>query len=1038
MARAMFLLMLVLSVVFVVGQYTIAPVAYAWHDPNYVSPPPGEIVRLKISEIPSINMTGSLDAEVAVYGFQNFDAAVGLCLLKGSWDCAWGWGSVRQDSSTRIRVAKAGEGFTAIGIPLWLGTARWIQSIDIDGFRQVCTMALMPPKIREVREEWINERIVRLSIYINSPGRRGSFTARIYYGGREVYYVYKNLELNVSITACHTLMINVGPVTFLKDGVYTVRVEYSSDVGRDAVEKSVRVGRQYQVKVRAVHVDGSAATGTRVCVSGLCQYADHSGVAVFQLSEGSYVVRAEKEYDVAGTKIRYSGVRNIYVSSDMSLDVELSPERCLYLRQFRLNCNEAAPGGVVSGYAEFVLAKCCANCTAHLVVYDWNYREITRLWDGQIEAHRVITRSFSLTAPNTPGTYCVSLNFFLGPYTTQKLPPGEEVGRACFTVKETPKCNATTPAGFIFVLTNATELIETLNTKFSLYLSSAQISNLAQRLESLYQMLFPEGAFDDLRKFLTELNKELKLNLTSTDIERFLCEFSGELEKARKQIAEGFSKDVIIPTNYTMLAKREESAPYFHGRTLLVFIMIDDKKNWWNARSERVLYRKISQITEFLENKAPKDAKVSFIIRVHRIKVDFLPSYEICRSIDLSIYAWMNEAVRKLGYRDVDDMAKRLKAETQADNVVLLFILHWNHPSFGGCALPAPYWGYGERAIVFFFLFRVGGIGVPMDSRVYVHEILHLFGALDQYLPCTNCKSEFAWPPLGELWPTTTRGRPACMYEQKPCCVMCDPWFCNDVSLTTRGQIGWGDYDKDGVLDPVDPDPRDPRIPGSGGVRAEIYVTNATIPVGGAGVVRVVLDRAPGGLSGFSLRFTTRTAALLPGYCPPASLCAPADVRIEGVKFPEWAGLNDWRRIDEYTVELKAVDLRDAVKPGAQNVVLAEITVRALTPGVAVAWVINATIDDDSGRPVAVVIRPGVIYVSGCPRPVAGVVPRDLDGDGLYEDLNGNGRLDYDDVVRLFRYFDDPAIRECWQLYDFNRNGRLDYDDIVALFRKVP
>ncbi len=102
------------------------------------------------------------------------------------------------------------------------------------------------------------------------------------------------------------------------------------------------------------------------------------------------------------------------------------------------------------------------------------------------------------------------------------------------------------------------------------------------------------------------------------------------------------------------------------------------------------------------------------------------------------------------------------------------------------------------------------------------------------------------------------------------------------------------------------------------------------------------------------------------------------------------------------------------------------------------AWVINATIDDDYGYPTPVVVRPGVIHVLGCPRPVAGVVPRDLDGDGLYEDLNGNGRLDYDDVVRLFRYFDEPAIRECWQLYDFNRNGRLDYDDIVMLSRKVP
>jgi PKD repeat protein len=458
MGRAMLLLMLVMSVVFVVGQYTIAPVVYAWYDPTYVLPPLGEIVGLKISEMPSINMTSSLRAEVAVYGFQNFDAAVGLCLLRGSWDCAWGWGSVRQYSATQIQVAKAGEGFTAIGIPLWLGTAQWIQSIDIYGFGQICILALKPPKIREVREDWIYARTLRLSIYVDSPGQRGSFMARIYHGEREVYYVYKGLELNVGITACHTLMINIGPVTFLKDGVYTLRVEYSSDMGRDAMKKSVRVG-------------------------------------------------------------------------------------------------------------------------------------------------------------------------------------------------------------------------------------------------------------------------------------------------------------------------------------------------------------------------APEEA-------------------------------------------------------------VLL------------------------------------------------------------------------------------------------------------------------------------------------------YVTNVTVPVGGTGSIKIILDKAPGGLSGYSLKLTTGLLHLcLPGC---------AEVEITGVKFPDWAGLSDWRRIDKYTVELKAVDIRDIIKPGAQNVVLAEITVRGVAPGVVFTNVFNATLDDDSGRPVAVVIKRGVVYVSGCPRPVAGVVPRDLDGDGLYEDLNGNGRLDYDDVVRLFRHFDDPSIRECWQLYDFNRNGRLDYNDVVTLFKKVP
>ena len=59
----------------------------------------------------------------------------------------------------------------------------------------------------------------------------------------------------------------------------------------------------------------------------------------------------------------------------------------------------------------------------------------------------------------------------------------------------------------------------------------------------------------------------------------------------------------------------------------------------------------------------------------------------------------------------------------------------------------------------------------------------------------------------------------------------------------------------------------------------------------------------------------------------------------------------------------------------------------------------------------------------------------DLDGDGLYEDLNGNGRLDFDDVTTLFENIDilggHPLVASC---FDFNRNGRLDFADVVALF----
>lgn len=72
--------------------------------------------------------------------------------------------------------------------------------------------------------------------------------------------------------------------------------------------------------------------------------------------------------------------------------------------------------------------------------------------------------------------------------------------------------------------------------------------------------------------------------------------------------------------------------------------------------------------------------------------------------------------------------------------------------------------------------------------------------------------------------------------------------------------------------------------------------------------------------------------------------------------------------------------------------------------------------------------------IDGPSRVGAGAPPIDTDGDGRYEDVNGNGRRDYDDVVSLFEGFDDEAVQSQPTAYDFNGNGRLDFADIVTLF----
>jgi len=63
--------------------------------------------------------------------------------------------------------------------------------------------------------------------------------------------------------------------------------------------------------------------------------------------------------------------------------------------------------------------------------------------------------------------------------------------------------------------------------------------------------------------------------------------------------------------------------------------------------------------------------------------------------------------------------------------------------------------------------------------------------------------------------------------------------------------------------------------------------------------------------------------------------------------------------------------------------------------------------------------------------------PTDPDGDCIYEDLNGNGRLDFADVVLYFNQMTWIAANEPVSAFDLNGNGRIDFADIVALFNEI-
>jgi PKD repeat protein len=71
------------------------------------------------------------------------------------------------------------------------------------------------------------------------------------------------------------------------------------------------------------------------------------------------------------------------------------------------------------------------------------------------------------------------------------------------------------------------------------------------------------------------------------------------------------------------------------------------------------------------------------------------------------------------------------------------------------------------------------------------------------------------------------------------------------------------------------------------------------------------------------------------------------------------------------------------------------------------------------------------------PLPSSGNAPQDLNHDGLYEDIDGNGALDFNDVVLFFNQMDWIADNEPVSAFDFDRNGQIDFNDIVMLFNEL-
>jgi hypothetical protein len=96
-------------------------------------------------------------------------------------------------------------------------------------------------------------------------------------------------------------------------------------------------------------------------------------------------------------------------------------------------------------------------------------------------------------------------------------------------------------------------------------------------------------------------------------------------------------------------------------------------------------------------------------------------------------------------------------------------------------------------------------------------------------------------------------------------------------------------------------------------------------------------------------------------------------------------------------------------------------------------YTITVTVDDGGGGTSK---SKGVTVLNVLPTlPGQSSPAHDLDGDGLAEDINGNGQNDFNDVVLLFQHLKSPEVENNPEDFDFNGSGGIAFDDIVALFQ---
>ncbi len=120
-------------------------------------------------------------------------------------------------------------------------------------------------------------------------------------------------------------------------------------------------------------------------------------------------------------------------------------------------------------------------------------------------------------------------------------------------------------------------------------------------------------------------------------------------------------------------------------------------------------------------------------------------------------------------------------------------------------------------------------------------------------------------------------------------------------------------------------------------------ITSPSVGVEEEFELHITLNTAPNGLAGYEISVFVED---------------PKVAKIVDVKFPQWAKLTN-SSVEGDTASLKAVDLEDQVKAGANNINLATLKLKAVKVGETAINLMIIKMDDDEGNAITPSVKQG-------------------------------------------------------------------------------